>query len=947
MKKILQKLLAVVLTTYLCTSSLCLQALAGNTTSISGSGTAADPEVKTTVSWDIPILDPSTGEVSKTLHIHRRWSGTTTAGTRKSDDTITVTGESHRQETTVSKDDQQIRSSGSENGHEETVTAHTDTASAEGSDENPLEFWQQGEEKHFSQKSEWTTSSPVRKTDNRTENIALKYGENGYQEIRFDLHPGEEKRETQYIDPEFLRQLLSETNDEKADVSITPIYAEQPSPNGELILIGYQKTTRSYADKGQTSTGPAQTTGALQPKEDTGEHLEEIRSVETIFTLPKGYEDIAIGVPSRSTVDGYTTTTIVENIYGSGEESDTVIGYRTTTTVTDPSGREISSQSDSCFGSKTTITTVVSPDPESRSEQYIQQVTNTVQTTYTRGVTESGETIVASPREVQAGMTEVIAGNGNGEIMEMKTLDPILKNDKKDHSADGGNNLYYRPNAVDGTGSAFLPVDFEEFPFQWLGEYGIESTIRVKADYQKEDGSIGTVSTWQPHQFVLRDAQGNPYYVYCADFDVSPQGTWRYQMTNVENADYYSPEEAKHIRAIASNGFWGTGGDETGSLEAVKQLLRDAGPEKTGLSEAEINALTAGQALTATQAALWRYGNSGSVKLKDDSAIVGAYYNGSGFDYNYQDPAVQKLYEYLLTLTEDPRPETTVIDQNSVVGASITVKEHSGSKEVLENGEMVNKDIYNTDICFALKVEPSQTSGTDLLLSVLDAEGNTLRTVRIAGENQSDDIYETIAGNNGEYMIRDLPLTEGTNITLNLSGTQNLPTGVYLFSAETREGLGSQTFVGVAAGKRKVNLNVGLHFSVTEPTVEKTSSLEEYEQEQTELHGSVREDTLTRITGNVTITTTSESKTQHAWEKTWVSYPSEEPPSPGGDTPEEGEKETPEEPPAEPTPTPPAEQVPSVPKTGDFSILWYILSLFSGITLIILTCLKRKIGKES
>ena len=75
--------------------------------------------------------------------------------------------------------------------------------------------------------------------------------------------------------------------------------------------------------------------------------------------------------------------------------------------------------------------------------------------------------------------------------------------------------------------------------FQWLGTYGIESMIRVKA---------GDVDTWQPHQFILEGKNNEKYYVYCADFEVNPKTGANYNMNKLEDAGYIGKEEAEKMR---------------------------------------------------------------------------------------------------------------------------------------------------------------------------------------------------------------------------------------------------------------------------------------------------------------------------------------------------------------------------------------------------------------
>ena len=84
--------------------------------------------------------------------------------------------------------------------------------------------------------------------------------------------------------------------------------------------------------------------------------------------------------------------------------------------------------------------------------------------------------------------------------------------------------------------------------------------------------------------------------------------------------------------------------------------------------------------------------------------------------------------------------------------------------------------------------------------------GEEVRKVRLAG---ADDpllpLGRIIKNDDGSYTIPDVELTEGVYVTLNLSGTQALGTGVYVYQSEKIGNLTSQTLVGLATGDRKVS----------------------------------------------------------------------------------------------------------------------------------------------
>lgn len=100
-------------------------------------------------------------------------------------------------------------------------------------------------------------------------------------------------------------------------------------------------------------------------------------------------------------------------------------------------------------------------------------------------------------------------------------------------------------------------------------------------------------------QFALVNANGETVTTYCADNGTDAVKNYGYNMKNVDDADYYSKEEAKKIKVVAKNGYWGTESGE-GSLGAVKDMMRESGQ----FTEDEINGLTDGMAIMATQYAI-------------------------------------------------------------------------------------------------------------------------------------------------------------------------------------------------------------------------------------------------------------------------------------------------------------------------------------------------------
>lgn len=242
------------------------------------------------------------------------------------------------------------------------------------------------------------------------------------------------------------------------------------------------------------------------------------------------------------------------------DENGSLVGY---TVVTVKNGVAVS-YSDPILGRYVATTTV----EEKLEDGLVRRTTTKTTVTKMKSASRSGE-VSDGVRTVLGWMGDV---SGSVERGDMETFEPGIKN-SGNKKTDFLRDLFNRPYEL-----SEYDENADEF-FQWLGEYGIESAIRVKQ---------GNVDSWQPHQFVLAGADGSKYYVYCCDFDVSPKDGARYNMERIEDADYYKNNDGgaaeDQIRAIVRNGYWGvenTSADPAsptpGSLDAFRKMLVDAG----------------------------------------------------------------------------------------------------------------------------------------------------------------------------------------------------------------------------------------------------------------------------------------------------------------------------------------------------------------------------------
>lgn len=560
------------------------------------------------------------------------------------------------------------------------------------------------------------------------------------------------------------------------------------------------------------------------------------------FTLPEKPEE-----RSETNAYGDTTTVTVTDLMENGKH----VGYTISTVITSADGTAIRKETKNIYGTASTLTTGEVRDPVTEKtvtttkittteveEIYETEETRTMErtdtTTTNTTTTYLDETDTYQLVETDDGMfflykgvmyaVEAIGSHGN------TTLTPITP-DMDLVTAAEGSDVRNKNGTTNGLFTKLTENTGNEsgMEFRYVGN-GVASTLMINRwkpdldDYgnlqYNKDGSIkmenGNLTN---HQFALQDSSGKIHYVYCCDIATDAVSGYYYEMTNVEDANYYQGSNAvAHIQTIATRGFWGTKSG-AGSLDAVKQLLKDSGYKNW-------NSLTEGQALTATQAAIWKYGNNDANRYLDET-IVQKNYWGTSLDADHPDSAnVQALFNLLISgdlMNKTDLTATDLIDKEDITGAAITVKEAvtDGSGNVVEDNNGNKK--YNTNLSFTLKVDKNSITGN--LKVYVYANGDTknpIATRVLAGDGFLSYGLEPDA--NGTYTIEDLEIFEGVNITLNLEGTQDLERGVYLYTSEIYDEKTSQTFVGVAEGERKVDLEVSLKFEVEDPTINHTNT---------------------------------------------------------------------------------------------------------------------------
>ena len=681
----------------------------------------------------------------------------------------------------------------------------------------------------------------------------------------------------------------SRTNEDGSETITQVIYTR----DGSGQVIGYTVTVTTVVT--HVSEDEEHTTVTTVPGEGDGTvtQLPTETATEETFTLPAKPEG---GI--RWDERGDMVTTVVDEIL---DGQGAVIGYKATTTVTDMYGQVLRSSSETVLGTTTTTIVTTEKTETKNVTDVILTKDRVTTTTYTKITDYEGKELVILNGQwyYKAELDAVKEGKAHGstEVIPVTPTDVVL------YYADGSRKIgtFDRvDNTTESSGDRITPND--QYSVLYDG---------VRAEGSNYNVNTSDGSSWA-HTFQLKDDQNNTFLVYCIDYATHATPDYEYTMDNIADANYYKGEDAaQHIQGIGLNGYWGslTG---IGSLQHVKDQLQAAynASVEAGtsfiLTKAQVDDLvrnlTEGEALTATQAAFWQYGNSGNVTVSRTQ----------------QTDRITNLMNWLASVKAPLNNSTDMIDKEDFAqNASITVKDK------VSDGNGSEPAAYNTDITFSLAVQTDKHSD-DLLVHVI-VEGKVIETRRLAGSNSKEQAFDSvISDGKGNYTIEDLVLTSGVSLTLNLTGTQHIEEGVYIYTSELIEKQPSQTFVGLAEGERNVDLSVSMNFSVTEPEVQVLDPVAAPEQVRTETLVERKTDirTMTSLTCDTKVTTVVSQETGRAWDH----YEQIEYRWPWEPTPYDDEYEIPDE------------DVPlaDVPATGDSTMLYAIISCISvgGIFLL-------------
>lgn len=869
MATMIKRILAMVIALTLCVGMFAIPALAAEEDT-------PMPEVTVTVTQTSETT--TSGGISTTTDTtEKTWSGSETTDNvpvAPDDEDLTTTGAEST--TTVTGSETQVNSQ----SHDSQGRLVEESGKVEGSETITVTT------EIVSEKQEDGTTTTVT-TDNPYETVSETPGQwtdapgisqpDTYSDVDIKQKPGDvtlEMTQSDKTDQETVAVVISDVvadninlpaagttesiNDDGDTVitEVTYIYDK----NDPTLVIGYT-THKTIVSKSHVEDD-AYTRGESSTGDIFGLGLEEDVTSKTDFILPEK----PTGSETTDEATGNVTTVTVEDVL----ENDQVVGYKSITEVRDTDGNLISTASETLYG--TTIkTNTLTKTTEQISITETTLTKNKVTTTeYAKFYDSEGyELVIYNGQWIyKSQLSAVREGKAHGST-DITTLTPtsVVLNGKS--------------HVINRSDSTVTPAGShssgEEYNYNYTGVRGEGSHYAVKTS-----NSYDSLA----HMFQMKDEDGNTFYVYCVDFATTATPNYNYTMENVADATYYGASESAHIQAIGMYGYWGTSGNATGSLKTLKANLTAARKEaaKKGrsfyLTQKQIDALTEGEALTATQAAFWTFGNSGSTTI--DAAQNNARITG--------------LYQWLINLEAPDLEATEFIDgEDFAQSASITVKDE------------VAEDTYNTDITFSLAVTPDAKSD-DLLVHVI-VGGKIVETKRLAGDDSKTRYGSITPDTDGNYTIENLKLASGVTLTLNLSGTQHIDEGVYIYTSEELKGVPSQTMVGLASGERTVNLTVDMQFTVTKPNIQLMDPGAQPRKVKTDVLTERKTDTetVTAVTYDVQVTSLITEETARAWDSQWAksySYPTETSEEPLGQS--------------------------DVPKTGDISAVWAVLSVLSA-----------------
>ena len=640
---------------------------------------------------------------------------------------------------------------------------------------------------------------------------------------------------------------------------------------------------------------------------------EPVVTTRTEIKLPEDMPEEGAVTVVTDEETGHTQTTTVAYIRELIDGKEQVVGYKDMVVLTNADGVVIGG-GEKVYNGKRNISVTTSTKEVLKTTTIDTDTKQTIVTTkeIVKNITTSTAVVDVAKldREVWAQLWGITYETGGTDIQSLQSKVDLNGDTAQDLASIGTEYIKYNlgPDGKPGTADDPKPDDDQ---IQYL-RHVLKSDFRIARYIGTDEGHITNFI------YELADKDGTKFYGYCVDLATDANRGYFYEIENLEDQDYYqntttngivNTDATDKLRAIALNGFWGTATYEkdaegnivyqkdtdgntvldndgnpvpviqTGSLQAVKNLLISKG------YETEAAGLTEGMALAATQAALWVYGNCDPNRSVNTEDIVDKYVSNKTVSET-DEKIIQTLFDVLTDLPgiekDAAEAGTNILDETDFLGSSITVinkvedvtdlqytdATDRFSEDVNADEDNTN-DVYETNIGFKLAIVPGDHPDDALSVYIMDNQNKLIRAETLDNAHKGG----------GEYEVTGVVLQEGVTINLKISGTQHLDQGVYLYTSEKIDDKPSQTFISVAEGKRNVNLDVNMQFTVNEPEIDLSGSRKRHTEKRTEHTTTERtfHETEKVVSAFVEVTTTEVTTTENTWngdyKETW-SYPS-------------------------------------------------------------------------
>ena len=329
---------------------------------------------------------------------------------------------------------------------------------------------------------------------------------------------------------------------------------------------------------------------------------------------------------------------------------------------------------------------------------------------------------------------------------------------------------------------------------------------------------------------------------YCCDLETSVVEGTAYKRVNLEDAGYFSEDYAAGIRGVLSNGY--RVGYTSAELENLAQ--------KSGVTN-----LTAAEAMSATQLAIWSYSNN---------AVLSDLYYGTRnvSSEEIKDPVTVDVTEgNCTTMTVIPKTDTNI---NAVFNYLISQKISASESVIWTFDSDISAAAIGNDNGYDVTVKFKLSGSNDEVDLVLKAE--------LPAANKTETVYFNRSSmpekdESGYYSVTfegvsESKLSDGITVNLSFSGTQQLENDVYFYEPKGGRDT-AQSFVGLGDGETpiadSISAKVAVEIFVPETTAPEETT-ESTTQEQTTTTTQPETTTVPETTTESAETTEPEKTTE-------------------------------------------------------------------------------------